>query len=425
MRAVTDAPHEHRDSHDRITGTITHAPQSEEIARDADSKIHGGVELPPRWIERLFVATCELPTDDGEEAVTRSVLETIASILPEHGVGACLILAEGRQQVIKLTPHGEEHRGAGMNPTRLFPGYSQERVADVEGDGTGASLHIACDDSACDDDRAPVARFVSRAAIVLKRGLFLARKSTEAKEAAAELRALNSHMVQAEKLASLGQIAAGVVHELNNPLTSIVAYTDYLTRKALAKGDAADPDDIERLRRIGESAGRMLRFTRDLVTYSRPSSEIAVPVTIHNVIDQALAFCEHVVAEVGARVERRFGDGIPQVRGMPEQLAQVFVNLVTNACHAMPLGTGVLIVVTESTDNGKSVRIVVADNGHGIAGDHLTRVFAPFFTTKGEGRGTGLGLSIVKNIVENHSGQIHAERAVEGGTRFVLVLPAL
>ncbi|NVL68031.1 two-component sensor histidine kinase, partial [Escherichia coli] len=102
-----------------------------------------------------------------------------------------------------------------------------------------------------------------------------------------DLRALNSHMVQAEKLASLGQIAAGVVHELNNPLTSIVAYTDWLIRKQGMSPNGGDPDSLERLRRIGESASRILRFTRDLVAYARPSSEVPVPVSLPTVIEQA------------------------------------------------------------------------------------------------------------------------------------------
>jgi C4-dicarboxylate-specific signal transduction histidine kinase len=262
-----------------------------------------------------------------------------------------------------------------------------------------------------------------RAAQVLQGGLKAARRFQQTEKNAKELRQLNSHMVQAEKLASLGQIAAGVVHELNNPLTSIVAYTDYLARKAQGRG--ADPDELERLRRINESAGRMLRFTRDLVTYARPSSETPVPVSLHTVLDQALAFCEHVLDEAGAKVERQYMQDLPTVTGMPEQLAQVFVNLVTNACHAMPKGQGVLIVATSRVDGKEAIRIVLEDNGHGITDDHLPQIFAPFFTTKTDGRGTGLGLSIVKNILDNHTGEIRAERANAGGTRFTLVLPTV
>jgi two-component system, NtrC family, sensor kinase len=264
-----------------------------------------------------------------------------------------------------------------------------------------------------------VMHVVRRAVLAMSRGIAAARVHERAKVDAYELRALNAHMMQAEKLASLGQLAAGVVHELNNPLTSIVAYTDWLIRKQETTGD---PDSLERLRRIGESSSRILRFTRDLVTYARPSSEVPVPVAIHGVIDKALAFCEHVMAEHGAQVERVFATHVPTVRGMPEQLVQVFVNLVTNACHAMPASGGRLIVTSSVLAQGR-VLITVEDNGHGIAQEHVASIFTPFFTTKGDGRGTGLGLSIVRNIMDNHGAEISAQTRAGGGAIFTLEFP--
>src|SRR5690606_6193625 len=167
-------------------------------------------------------------------------------------------------------------------------------------------------------DASPMMHVIRRGALAMSRGLAFARVHARATADSRDLRALSSHMMQAEKLASLGQLAAGVVHELNNPLTSIVAYTDWLIRK---QGAGGDPDSLERLRRIGESSSRILRFTRDLVAYARPSSEVPVPIAIHNVLEQSLAFCEHVIAEHGANVERGFAESLPPVRGMPEQLA--------------------------------------------------------------------------------------------------------
>src|SRR5262249_37510673 len=147
----------------------------------------------------------------------------------------------------------------------------------------------------------------------------------------AEVGVLQAQVIQSEKLASLGQIAAGVVHELNNPLTSIVAYSDYLRKKGERNG--ADVADLERLTRINEAAERILRFSRDLIAYSRPSTEVPAPVAIHDVIDRALVFCEHVLERTGVMVERTFGD-VKLVRGVAGQLTQVFVNLFTNACQA-------------------------------------------------------------------------------------------
>ena len=394
------------------------------------------VDVEAAWLDRLVVAACEMPVGDGETAIVQFMVRSLGEIFPECGVGACLVppvpdappsssrdlrvarpFGPVEQQLFRYLPEGEEHRGEGMDPTRLFPGFAYERVLDVD---EGSTLHLASDDPQLEDEDSPMMHVVRRAALAMGRGLGLARGHAKATSDARELRALNSHMVQAEKLASLGQIAAGVVHELNNPLTSIVAYTDWLIRK---QGESGDPDSLERLRRIGESASRILRFTRDLVAYARPSSEVPVAVSLHTVIEQALAFCEHVLAQHGAHVERHFAEGVPPVRGMHEQLVQVFVNLFTNACHAMPADGGKLVVSTELSADRLHLVVFVADNGHGIAVEHLAQIFAPFFTTKVDGRGTGLGLSIVKNIMDNHGAEIRAERSDDGGARFALLFP--
>lgn len=235
-----------------------------------------------------------------------------------------------------------------------------------------------------------------------------------------ELRELEEQMIQAEKLATLGQLAAGVVHELNNPLTSISVYGEYLLRKGQRAGYEAA--DLEKLRRIVESADRILKFTRDLVTYARPSTEEPAFVPIREIVEQSLAFCEHVVAEAGADVERCFecaGANVYAVRG---QLHQVFINLITNACHALPPKGGKVVVSTSiGTDN--HVDITVVDNGSGIAPAQREKIFEPFFSTKGEGKGTGLGLSIVRNIVQQHGGTIEVVERDTAGTVFWVRLP--
>lgn len=236
-----------------------------------------------------------------------------------------------------------------------------------------------------------------------------------------ELRQLEEQVIQAEKLATLGQLAAGVVHELNNPLTSISVYSEYLLKKAATENQ--DPKDIEKLKRITSSADRILRFTRDLVTYARPSTAEPSLVSIHEVLDQAIVFCEHILAEHDVQVERQYTEGSPLIFAIPSQLHQVVINLITNACHAMPPQEGRLTFETCLTYDG-NVCIRLKDNGAGISTSVLPRVFEPFFSTKGEGKGTGLGLSIARNIVEQHNGTITAQTLKEGGTLFEIILPA-
>jgi signal transduction histidine kinase len=239
------------------------------------------------------------------------------------------------------------------------------------------------------------------------------------RRARADSAKLEEQIVQAEKLATLGQLAAGVVHELNNPLTSISAYGEYLHAKHAQRG--GDPGDVEKLHRIVQSADRILRFTRDLVTYARPSIEPAQSLSLREVVEQAVVFCEHLIREVGAEVNIEVEPPLPPVNGVRGQLHQVLINLITNACHAMPEGAGLLRIGLRAASGRLELR--VGDNGAGIP-EHLHEaIFQPFFSTKGQGKGTGLGLSIVRNIVQHHGGTIRVESVLGEGASFVVALP--
>jgi two-component system, NtrC family, sensor kinase len=200
----------------------------------------------------------------------------------------------------------------------------------------------------------------------------------------------------------------------------VLAYSDYLHQKAQRTG--IDPADVERLGRLHQAARRIHGFTRDLLAYARPRDAIPTAVAIHDVIEQALVFCTYVLEEHGVRVERAFSD-VPVIRGIPEQLTQIFVNLFTNAAHAMRQHGGCLTIQTRLLPGESTVRIQVEDDGHGIAPEHLEKIFEPYFTTKPEGVGTGLGLSIVRNIVTTHGGFIRAYARTNQGAVFELDLP--
>jgi len=233
------------------------------------------------------------------------------------------------------------------------------------------------------------------------------------------LRSLERQVIQAEKLAQLGQLAAGVVHELNNPLTSISVYADYLIKKI--DRERGDPDDREKLRRILQGAERILHFTRDLMSYARPSQDAPSRVDLHAVLDQALVFCEPLLEERRIRVERTYDAALPKMRAVESQLHQVLINLITNACHAMESGSGRLEIRTSSGRRGEVI-VEVCDNGCGITADDLGNIFEPFFTTKEPGLGTGLGLSIVRNIVRNHDGMVDVRSEPGRGTTFTVTL---
>lgn len=407
---------------DAPSGPVSGTAEIERAARDSHSSglIVRSVllDVPAHKVDRLLVAICELPVADGERAVVEAMCAALADVFPGAGVGICVASAdEGGQLIVRRAAPGFEEPQGARDPSRLFPFYATERVEAL--DEAGSSLHVAFPEHALAPPDDQLAFLLRRAVLGLSRGLAFSRAHTRATSAASSLKAMTEHMIQAEKLASLGQIAAGVVHELNNPLTTIVAYTDFLRKKA--RTTDADPGDVQRLERISESANRILRFARDLVAYARPASEAAGPVFIDAVIDQALAFCEHVLSEHDVVVERRFSSERLVALGMTQQLVQVFVNLITNACHAMPEEGATLVLVTERAPSGRVVARV-SDNGHGIPPQHATEVFQPFFTTKVDGKGTGLGLSIVKNIIDRHEGTVVVEPQPVG-VSFVLELP--
>jgi PAS domain S-box-containing protein len=234
-----------------------------------------------------------------------------------------------------------------------------------------------------------------------------------------KIEALQQQVVRAERLATLGELAAGVVHELNNPLTSITVYAEYLVRKLESQG--AEVADLEKLRRIGASAQRILRFSRDLVQYARPSGRDVEPVDLASVVRQSVSICEHLVERGGVSLAIEVDPALPVVQAVSGQLEQVLINLITNAVHAVE--SGGKVVVRAQTESPSAVLIEVADSGPGVADEDRDKIFEPFFTTKPDGKGTGLGLPIVRNIVDQHHGEISVARSDLGGAAFRVVLP--
>jgi signal transduction histidine kinase len=146
-------------------------------------------------------------------------------------------------------------------------------------------------------------------------------------------------------------------------------------------------------------------------------------VQIEEVIERALVFCEHEFADQQVEIHRDYSGPLPTIAGIPGQLTQVFVNLFTNAAHAMSDAGGALYIAVRSADEGACLRVEISDTGSGIPTEAMPQIFEPFFTTKSDGRGTGLGLSIVRGILDAHGGTIQVSSAAGQGTSFTLTLP--
>ena len=235
-----------------------------------------------------------------------------------------------------------------------------------------------------------------------------------------EQQALETQLVQSEKLAAVGQLVSGVAHELNNPLTSIAGLSEFLLeQKELGKKDRGH------LQVIQEQAERAGRIVRNLLTFARKGAAERVPVDLNDVIRRTLALTSYDLKLKDIAVERELSGALPDVFGDRHGLQQVVLNLVTNAAHAVAENPRERPrEITVSTWFDGQVHLRVADTGPGIPDDIAQSVFTPFFTTKEPGKGTGLGLSITYSIVESHGGQITLEpRGPRGGAAFRVDLP--
>ncbi len=230
------------------------------------------------------------------------------------------------------------------------------------------------------------------------------------------IRSLQAAAEHAERLAGIGRLVAGVVHELNNPLTAVNMYSDVLVEKL--QGAGHDPGDVEKLRAIKESGLRIQRLARDLVSYARPAGARTEPVELAPVLEEAVRLARSALKDRGAVLERVFED-VPPVEASRPALVQVFVNLVTNAAQASPPGGRVTLRLGRADG---AVRVVVEDEGPGMDPEVARHAFEPFFTTR-PGVGIGLGLPIVLGIVERHGGKVALAPGPAGGTHVTVSLP--
>jgi two-component system, NtrC family, sensor kinase len=235
-------------------------------------------------------------------------------------------------------------------------------------------------------------------------------------ERTAELKKAQAELLQSRKLAAVGELGAGVAHELNNPLTGILGMTQLVLRKR----DPEDPE-VRLLKRIEEDAKRCRDITMNLLRFSEQSQEIAlVQADLNAIVASALDLSGSVLRNKGIEVETRLEAALPQVRADTGQLQQALINILSNAGHATPEG-GTVRVETGVEEAFAFVRI--ADTGRGIPRENLDRIFEPFFTTKQDWRGAGLGLSVAYRIVQGHHGTLEAESEEGTGSTFTIRIP--
>ena len=264
---------------------------------------------------------------------------------------------------------------------------------------------------------------------------------TEKKRADDDLRAAQSQLMQAEKLHSIGQLAAGVAHEVKNPLQVILIGLQFVSDSPVA----ADPQMRAVIQEMLDAVQRANGVIQDLLDFASPRELGMQPRSLNALLEKALRFVRHDITKSDIKVVKHLAEGLPEAIVDPTKIEQAFINLITNACHAMP-GGGTLTVTTRERvitaaesprhDSGDRsgirfrpgepvITVEIRDTGVGVAPEKLSRIFEPFFTTKSTGKGTGLGLSVTQKIVDLHRGKISIENHPEGGVIASITLKAI
>ena len=422
-----------RDASHEIIGTVVSAYLFNNDFTLVDRiKEVGGIETVTIFFGDLRVST-NVMTDRGERAVGTRISQAVREVVLEQGqpyVGRAYVVSEW--YVTRYEPL-RDHQGHVVgslyvgNPESAFLGlvqvFNQRVVFIALVPGILAAL-IAV----------PIARAITRpiselveAHRRLAAGDMTVRVQAHGGGEVAVLgRSFNSmadtlhntqkELLHKERLASMGQLAAGVAHEINNPLGTILLFAEAALKDVPEEGPQRE--DLRMI--IGETT-RCKSIVADLLNFARQQEVMAQETDLHALLDQVIAEVSLQPAFQGVQMMRQFIPGLPAIQADAGQLQQVFINLLNNGAQAME-GEGTITLTTRSVEN-QWVEIAVADTGCGIPQENLGKLFTPFFTTKPPGRGTGLGLSIVYGIVKMHRGQITVQSQVGQGTTFTVTLP--
>jgi len=243
-----------------------------------------------------------------------------------------------------------------------------------------------------------------------------------------QLKKAQDEVLRSEKLASVGKLAAGVAHEIGNPIGIILGYIDILRNNMNQQ-----EDNYDTLKRVENEIMRIDKIIRELLCFSRPRKASLHPIHVNSLIEEATSLISHQKSFQFIELELELQEGLPFIMGDEQQFQQVMINLLINAMNAMPEG-GRLIINSErysdvedpshTSPNQSGVKITIKDTVIGIPGGNINEIFDPFFTTKDPGKGTGLGLSVSLRIIESFGGKISVESSPGEGTEFTIKIPA-
>ncbi|MFC1516353.1 response regulator [Thermodesulfobacteriota bacterium] len=262
----------------------------------------------------------------------------------------------------------------------------------------------------------PINKAIYRKAV--QRGLKRRRKSLESQKAQEQLEIVRAQLVHSEKFSAIGELIAGVVHEINNPLASILGYTELLLQ-----GKTSPEKRHKFLENIYQSGMLCKRVVQTLLTFSRKQEIKKKHIQLRDIIESTLELVQHEIKVKNIHLIKQLPEEFPKIFADFYQVQQVFLNIINNAIQAMAQQARTPTLTIKSEHDDSTIRISIIDNGPGIPKANIQKIFEPFFTTKPEGKGTGLGLSICLEIIQHHGGDIYISSEPGKGSNFVIEIP--
>lgn len=376
------------------------------VSMDFDLPIQGGIE------EKLQRANIML---------RNLISSSVDGVIAADKTGNILVFSAAATQISGYSKTEALER---LNIRDIYPDdKAYEVMKDLRGNGYGGPGKLKSYRVEVADKDGAVIPISLNASIVYEEGQEVAtigffhdmRETLKMEE---QLKNAQLQLLQSEKMASLGKLAAGVAHQLNNPLGGITLYT-----KLMLEDYQLEESAREDLNRILKDAERCRDTVKELLEFTRQTRHFMKPNDINKAITRTLFLLERQPLFQNVQIIQNLSESLPLVTCDLQQMNHVFMNLILNAAQAME-GQGTLTLTTVPLEKGARIRLEIADTGPGIPETLLPRIFEPFFTTKEEGQGTGLGLSLVYRILETHNGQIKAQSTPGKGTTFVIEMPA-
>lgn len=240
-----------------------------------------------------------------------------------------------------------------------------------------------------------------------------------------ELQDTQVHLIQTEKLAATGKLAAGVAHEINNPIGIILNRIECLEMEAAEK--KVGKEIMNDLKVISEHAKRVSKIVGGLLAFSRQTAQDSrlEQINVNDILEKAVILFDRIALQKGVQIEKRFYNGLSPIMGDSQKLEQAMVNLIDNALDATDRGGRIIVESRKKFRNDYFVQILVSDTGCGIPKENLSRIFDPFFTTKDVGKGTGLGLAVSYGIIKEHHGKIEVKSEEGKGSAFIITIPTV